>query len=310
MSNSAEAQRLYALDASIYIFKAWFGREPRFYSAEGYPLNAVEGYLQTLLKCLSRLQPRYFFAAFDESLGQGFREALYPPYKSRRGLPDEALAYQLDACRKMTGALGVYHWASQEFEADDLLATAAAEANRHGRLVTVLSRDKDLAQIMTEPADAVMDIGSPARSRLQWQEAQGLSCKQLPDYLALVGDAVDDIPGVAGIGPVSATEILKKYPTLEAVFEHLDALHELPCRGAKTLAGKLLAQRDELFLFRKLCRLRDDVPLPEDWQQGIFTGADAAQFIETGVECGLPENWLKAQCRGNPWLFEERARAL
>lgn len=300
-------RRLYGLDASIYIFKAWFGREPRFYSAEGYALNAVEGFTQSLLGALKQFTPEYFFAAFDESLGQGFREQLYPGYKASRALPDEELAYQLEACRRICRALGVFDWASSHFEADDLLASAAAQAQRQNRPVTILSRDKDLAQILAQSEDCLQDLGKPGVSTAQWCEANGLSSQQLPDYLAMVGDAVDDIPGVKGIGPVAARAILNRFENLEAVFAELGELTWLDCRGAGKLAEKLRGQRDEVFLFRELCRLRRDVALPKNWQQGRFDGADPRRFISEGMAIGLPENWLQSQVANHSWVFNKRS---
>ncbi|MBD2859635.1 5'-3' exonuclease [Spongiibacter sp. KMU-158] len=301
-----EHHALYAMDASIYIFKAWFGLPERFYSSEGYALNAVEGFTQTLLRVLEQHQPRYFLAAFDESLGQGFREALYPNYKASRALPDEALAYQLNACREICGALSVTHWASSQFEADDLLATAASEARAQGRAVRILSRDKDLAQILTAEHDSIQDVGAPAKTRAQWQQESGIDTKQLPDYLALVGDSVDDIPGVKGIGPVAAKAILQRYENLEAVYNNLAALKDLSCRGAARLPEKLQTEREAVFLYRELCRLREDVPLPDDWQQARFEGAELDRFIATGMEIGLPESWLRQQYKRFPQAFALR----
>ncbi len=304
---TAPPSPLFGLDASIYIFKAWFGREPRFYSQQGYALNAVEGFIQTLLKALSQFQPHYFFAAFDESLGQGFRERLYPAYKASRALPDEELAYQLDACKQVCEALGVFAWASTEFEADDLLATAAAQAQQRGQLVRILSRDKDLAQILKQPGDFLQDIGAQPKSLSQWQLENEIRCDQLPDYLALVGDAVDDIPGVRGIGPVAAKAILQRFDHLDAVFEDLPVLAELSCRGAAKLAEKLVAQRAEVFLFRELCRLREDVPFPKNWKHAEFDGADPQRFLAVGEQIGLPRSWLQQQIGAAAWVFQKRA---
>lgn len=159
-----KSKPVYLLDASIYIFRAWFGLPDNIRDARGRPVNAVLGYWRLLVQQLAQLQPDFCAAAFDESLFSGFRHQLYPAYKSNRALPDEDLAYQLDLCRLLTAHLGISCHSSTVYEADDVLATLAgivrseglakseARAESEGLAVAVISRDKDLAQIVT-PGD-------------------------------------------------------------------------------------------------------------------------------------------------------------
>ena len=254
--------RFYGLDASVYIFQAYFARQTRHISPAGHALNAVEGYLETLLKFLHSERPESLLIAFDESLGRGFREQLYPAYKSRRALPDEALAFQLRACRELSEALGLCCYADAEFEADDILASGARRARELDMAVTIISRDKDLAQLLSGEADRLWHLGSAPRSAREWQQERGIDCAAIADFLAVAGDAVDDIPGLRGVGEKTATRIFQHYRSLDAIYANLDGLAALPIRGAKGLAEKFIDARQELFLFRQLCRLRDDVPLP------------------------------------------------
>lgn len=283
-------QRLYCLDASIYIFRAYYSRRPQFLSQAGHALDAVAGYLETLLAFLHRQQPQRLVIAFDESLGRGFREALYPPYKSRRGLPDAELAYQLQCCRALTEALGLACCSDAEFEADDLLASAAAVAQAQGRPVTVLSRDKDLAQILVHSDDQLQDLGGSALSKAQWQALNGLATERLADYLAVAGDRADDIPGLSGVGEKTAKRIFDRYHSLEDIFENIAELESLPVRGASRLGERFTAQREALFLYRQLSRLRVDAPLPPRCRSGVREVVNRDELVRaTG---GLPATYI------------------
>ena len=286
--------RFYGLDASIYIFRAYFARPVTALSPQGYPLNAVEGFAHTLLSLIDRVQPRYLVAAFDESLGQGFREQLYPLYKSRRALPDEALAFQLAACRSMAEVLGICCLSDSHYEADDLLASAARIAREAQRSVTVITRDKDLAQILTSDSDQLWDSaarGQTPLSRRQWEAHYGVSCNRLADYLAVCGDSVDDIPGLPGVGEKSAKNIFNNYSNLEEIYDNLDDLRLLPIRGAAKLAAKFTAHRDDVFLYRQLTRLQDTLALPAGSASGAYQGSDAGAFSELAQSLGFPPQW-------------------
>ena len=287
--------RFYGLDASSYIFRAYFARPITFISPEGFPLNAVEGFVQTLLSLLAEVQPRYLVVAFDESLGQGFREQLYPHYKSRRALPDEALAFQLLACRRMAEVLGLSCLSDSHYEADDLLATAARAAREAKRAVTIITRDKDLAQILEADTDQLWDIGTRGQapqSRRQWESHYGVCCERLADYLAVCGDSVDDIPGIPGVGEKTSIQIFKKYISLEDIYNNLDDVSSLPVRGAASLAAKFAAHREEVFLYRQLTRLRDTVAVPAECAVGAYTGSDALGFSGLARELGFSTRWI------------------
>lgn len=283
--------RFYGIDASVYIFQAYFARQARHLSEQGFPLNALEGYLETLLKFLHSERPAHVLVVFDESLGRGYRERLYPAYKSRRVLPDEALAYQLRACRRLSEALGLYCHAEAEFEADDILASAARQAREQRLAVTIVSRDKDLAQLLCADADRLWHFGSAPRSAEDWRRERGVACERVADFLAVAGDAVDDIPGLKGVGEKTAKVIFEHYPSLEAIYRDLDGLAALPVRGAKGLRDKFANAREKLFLFRQLCRLRDDLALP-GFEQAALRKPAVDDWMGQGEALGLSANYL------------------
>ena len=138
----------YLIDSSIYIFRSYFSLPDNWQALDsGYPTNAVYGFTGFLLDLLRNKNPDHLFCAFDESLRSGFRHELCPDYKANRELPDEALAFQLHACRQLCRVLGIAEMASNTYEADDLIATYVERILKIGAKVTIVSSDKDLMQL-------------------------------------------------------------------------------------------------------------------------------------------------------------------
>lgn len=251
-------QTVYLLDASIYIFRAYFALRGDWQASNGLPTHALVGYAGFLARLLADRPPR-IVAAFDESLGSCFRHAIHPGYKARRALPDEALAFQLNACRELTRLLGITDLASAEFEADDLLASAARHARAAGFACTVLSRDKDLGQLLAHADDRLWDFpaGEPLDTAA-WSARNGIRPQQLPELLALTGDAIDDIPGVPGIGRQTAQALLAAYPDAESVLAAAPAIAVSGLRGAPRIAALLEQHQHTVRLARRLTGLRAD----------------------------------------------------
>ena len=148
----------FLIDASIYIFHYYFALADHWFSEEkGWPTAAVYGYTTFLLKLLEKEKPQRIAACFDESLGSCFRNDIYPDYKSSRALPDEMLAFQLEACRQVSELLGIPCFGSETHEADDLLASLYQRLQRSSKPIAVLTRDKDLGQVLSRPQDFLWD---------------------------------------------------------------------------------------------------------------------------------------------------------
>jgi 5'-3' exonuclease len=255
--------RVYLLDASVFIFKSYFTMPDHWHSEEGFSLNAVYGYSRGLIQWLKQEKPVYMMAAFDESLFSGFRHELYSGYKNNRALPDEALAFQLDACKQITEDLGIVTKASNEFEADDLIASAAKLVKENDKQLTVLSNDKDLGQLIVDDGDELVDYSGKGRlDREAIRNHFGVESTRLGDYLALAGDSVDGIPGVKGVGKKTAASLLQAFDSIDEIYKNIESVPELPIRGAKSLQQKLIEEKDKLQIYRKLTYLRDDA-LPE-----------------------------------------------
>lgn len=255
-------QPVFLLDASIYIFRAYFSLPDNWHSPEGYSVNAVYGYTTFLLNWLDQQQPQQIAAAFDESLSSCFRNDIYPDYKSSRVLPDEALAFQLAACKAVTKILGVSCFASSRFEADDIIATLAYKVRRSNHPVVILSRDKDLGQLLVNPQDKLYDPATETMlDQAAFEEKYGIAPEYMVDYQMLVGDSVDDIPGVPGIGSKTAGSLINQFGTVESMLNNLEAITKASIRGAHSIATKLESFQPQFATTRQLVTLRTNVPL-------------------------------------------------
>lgn len=254
MTSPQNTSTVYLIDASIYIFQSHFSPYVDSASSRGEDLSALYGFTQFLLQFLRRVKPTHVGVAQDESLFLGFRHQLCPNYKSNRELPDENLAMQLLGCAEMCGLLGLKSYGSKVFEGDDIIGTMAAGVRRQPTpcAVEIVSRDKDLAQLLVGEKDCLWDYsGSRKRYSDNILEDFGVRPEQIPDYLGLIGDSVDCISGVPGVGPVKARELLKHYHSMEGVYLNLDKIADLPLRGASKLAA-LLSEHRELADLSKL----------------------------------------------------------
>lgn len=255
---------LYLVDASVYVFRAYYSMPPDMLDCDGQPAHATFGFARFLGDLLERVQPGYLAVAFDESLASSFRNRIDPAYKANREPAPEDLKRQFLRCREFCRHLGVAHFGSQEYEADDIIGTLHARARAQGLNSTVISRDKDLAQLIRE-GDIYWNLTENLRLRHADIEAHfGVPPERYADYLALTGDAVDNIRGVPGVGPKTAAALLREYVSLEEIYDNLAALDRLPVRGASKLAAKLLTYKDEAFLARRLTEIVCDMPLEID----------------------------------------------
>lgn len=271
---------LHLVDASVYVFRAYYSMPPDMCDADGNPVHALYGFARFLGDLIERSKPEYLAVAFDASLATSFRNQIYPAYKANRDPAPPDLLLQFERCRRYCDHLGVAWYDSSEFEADDIIGTLAARMREEGLRATIVTRDKDLAQLIT-PGDVYWDYAGDARYHHgDIAERFGVGPERYADYLALTGDAVDNISGVPGVGPKTATALMQNYASLEDLYERLDTVRDLPVRGAAKLVDKLRLNRDVAFLARELTRIRCDMPLPVTREQLRRRAPDLAA-IET-----------------------------
>jgi DNA polymerase-1 len=249
------------VDALSLIYQV-FHALPEMTGPAGQPVAAVHGFARDVLDLLEQKQPDYLFCAFDGPGDDNFRLELYPQYKAQRAAMPDDLQLQLAPIRRLLTALGVPCLECAGFEADDLLATIARQTAELGGTCFLVTADKDCRQLINDRVKVLNLRKDHVIDAAALQQEWGVRPDQAVDYQSLVGDPVDNVPGVPLIGPKLASDLLQKYGTLEAVLDHA---HEVS--GPKRREN-LLRYRDQALLSRALVRLHDRVPIAIEWTAG------------------------------------------
>lgn len=253
----------YLIDASVYVFRAYYSMPEDMTDDAGNPINAFYGFARFIGDFMEQVTPEYLAVAFDESLSSSFRTEIYPEYKANRDPAPPELKRQFEQCRRFVRALGVLEIGSPRYEADDLIGTLVHHGRRNGRPSTIVTRDKDLTQLLQKD-DVFWDFSGKGKLRYdEIPDSFGVYPEQIADFLALAGDAVDNIKGVPGVGKKTAEKLLDHFGSLDEIYANLDRVHEVNVRGSKTLGGKLETHRDEAYLARQLTGIACDAPIDD-----------------------------------------------
>ena len=264
---------MHLIDGTYELFRAWFG-VPEAKSPSGDEVGATRGFMRSMAALLRDPQVTHVGCAFDRTV-ESFRNELFDGYKTGEGLEPDLFS-QFPLVERASRALGFVTWPMVEFEADDALAAAAAKfRNAPGvEQVVICSPDKDLCQCVR--GDQVVTLDRRREITLNSDGVRdkfGVSPESIPDYLALVGDAADGIPGVPRWGAKSAAAVLGKLGHLEQIPD--DHAHwDVKVRGAATLARNLRQHREEAMLYRTLATLREDVPIEASLDELRWKGPD------------------------------------
>lgn len=260
---------VWLIDASIYVFRPWFVRGPVPLDQQGNPINAVLGFLRFTYNLLKTEQPQQIGFAFDTSLHTSQRKAIYPGYKANRASAPDELKHQFQLCREFLDALGIVQAASHHYEADDIVGAWAQRQRKNGNACMIISGDKDLAQLVGEH-DIWWDYGKrkplpPGGVKKEF----GVWPQQIPDQLALAGDAADNIPGVPGIGMATAARLLQKFQTVDILLSRIPEIGQMKTRGAKRLQTLVDEHQASVRLARQLTGIECEVPdIPLDlWRR-------------------------------------------
>ena len=228
------------------------------------PVNAVYGFSRFLTEFVERSQAQHVGVAFDESLTTSFRNDIYPQYKMNRELPPEELSEQFALCRRVAESAGLYCVSHNQYEADDLIATLCANMREQGFRSVIVSGDKDLAQLLQQD-DVWWDFArNQTLMSAQVKEKFGVPPQAINDYLGLCGDAVDNIPGVPGVGPKTASALLQEFGNMETLYQNLEKVADLKIRGAKNLGDKLRLHQQQAELSKLLATVAYDAPIESD----------------------------------------------
>ncbi len=279
---------IHLVDGTYELFRAHYSPRPGRTAPDGRDVKATHGLTQSLIALLRQPDVTHVAVAFDTVI-RSFRNDMFDGYKTGDGV-EPALLAQFPLAEEMTAALGITVWPMDEFEADDAIAAAAARFAVFADVERVLmcSPDKDLAQMVSGDRVVMLD-----RRKAEVMDEAGVAVKfgvppaAIPDYLGLVGDVADGIPGIPRWGARSAGTVLTRYGSIGNI-PH-DAAHwDVKVRGAAGLAESLANQREDAMLYRQLATLRLDVPLPETTPDDLrWAGARQPQFTELCQTLGL-----------------------
>ncbi|MCE2404062.1 MAG: flap endonuclease [Dehalococcoidia bacterium] len=296
---------LYLVDGTFELFRAYYAMPP-MYAPDGRPVAAVRGLLQTLITLAHDDDVTHLACAFDHVI-ESFRNRLFDGYKTGEGVPDD-LASQFHLAERAASTLGMVVWPMVEFEADDAIATAAARwcgGQEAGRVV-ICSPDKDLAQMVR--GDRVVCLDRRRETVLDEagvREKFGVEPRSIPDYLALVGDANDGIPGVPRWGAGTSARLLSCYGHIENIPPD-PAEWDVAVRGAAAASASLEGHRERAALYKLLATLRTDAPIEERLEDLRWTGVLREPFRELCGELGFqalvdqPRRWRDAEDRSLP----------
>jgi len=249
-------KKIYLIDVSSLFFRAYYAIRP-LSSPSGLPVNAIYGFLSMLIKILKEEKPEYLAFCYDRK-EPSFRKELYADYKANRTEMPEDLALQIPYIKKLADLLGIPSVEVPDYEADDLIGTLTEVSLKNRFEVFIVSGDKDFGQLV-KPHVTLWDTMKETRiGVLGVKEKWGIEPHKFIDYLALVGDSSDNIPGVTGIGPKGAQKLLDQFESIEDLYERIDEIENVK------LKEKLLNSKDMAFLSKKLVTIVTDVPMSND----------------------------------------------
>lgn len=270
--------RLHVVDGTYELYRAHYSKRPGKIAPDGLDVKGTAGVVSSLLSLIADREEEvtHIAVAFDNPI-ESFRNQLFDGYKTGEGM-EEVLVAQMDLVEEAVRAIGIVVWSMDEFEADDALATAAKKYGGDVHQVRIMTADKDLGQSVIGTQVVQVDR---MRQRIidadGVRERNGVDPSCIPDWLALVGDSADGIPGLPGFGAKTAAALLNCYGSVEAIPDS-ETSWEVKVRSAARLAQTLAQNREAVGLYKQLATLRDDVPLHETFADLEWRGAPERRF--------------------------------
>ena len=287
--------RLFLVDSSIYVFRAWYGPEPDRLNLNREPNQAFVGFSDFVYRLLTEQAPSHIVFAFDESLATSARRDIYPEYKANRSPAPQELKNQFAWCREWLQALGITCVSSRRWEADDLIGSLAFYHRRDNLPLAILTADKDLAQLIEAEDWWWSYLDDRKMDYRAIRKKFGVRPDQIAAQLALTGDKVDNIPGVPEVGPKTAARLLRRFDTIDNLLHHLDEVGKMKFRYAALVQASLEAQQRQLEINLQLTRINCEIETMQE--VAILRGAaDPGRLTEMMHEHGFDgarlERWL------------------
>ena len=250
----SKRKKLYLIDGSSYIFRAFFGVRQQLSTSNGFPTNALYGFINMLQKVIRDEKPDYLVVAFD-SPDKTFRHKLYPNYKANRDAPPEELSRQFPYFEPLVTAYGLSSIRRPGFEADDIIGTLAKKGQQKGLDIVIVSGDKDMMQLISPHIYMLDTMKNKKFMDKEVVEKFGVQADKVVEVMGLMGDSSDHIPGVTGVGPKTAAELIRKFGSIEALYKRIDEVEK------KNVKEKLERDKENAFMSRELVSIDTEMDL-------------------------------------------------
>ena len=296
---------LILVDGSSYLYRAYHAFPPLTNSA-GQPTGAMYGVLNMLRSLVMQYESGHVAVVFDAK-GKTFRDELFEDYKSHRPPMPDDLREQIAPLHEMVVAMGMPLLSVSGVEADDVIGTLAKQAAAQGRPVLISTGDKDMAQLVTPDITLINTMNNTILGPEEVEAKYGVPPSLIIDYLALMGDSSDNIPGVPGVGEKTAQALLQGMGSLDDIYKDLDKIATLSFRGAKTLAPKMEANKEMAYLSYTLATIKTDVELDRTWDSLTLTEPDLDKLHALFTQYEF-RRWISDLENGG-WLAKKSARS-
>ena len=280
---------LILVDGSSYLFRAYHA-PPHLTNSRGEATGAIYGVVNMLKSLLRQYQPQQMAVVFDAK-GPTFRNDMYSEYKANRPPMPDDLRSQIEPLHRIIEAMGLPLLCISGVEADDVIGTLARQASLEGRHTLISTGDKDMAQLVDKHVTLINTMTNTVLDPQGVVDKFGIPPELIIDYLALMGDKVDNIPGLPGVGEKTAAALLQGLGSIQQIYQQLDKVTTLSFRGAKTMAAKLDEYRSQLELSYQLATIKTDVELPYRLADLMIKTADNKRLAELYKECEF-RRWL------------------
>jgi len=288
---------LILVDGSSYLFRAYHA-PPHLTNSKGEATGAIYGVVNMLKSLLKQYKPTQMAVVFDAK-GPTFRNEMYSEYKAHRPPMPDDLRSQIEPLHKIIQAMGLPLLCISGVEADDVIGTLARQASAAGRHTLISTGDKDMAQLVDQHVTLINTMTNTLLDPESVKEKFGVAPELIIDYLALMGDKVDNIPGLPGVGEKTAAALLQGLGSIENIYQQLDQVATLSFRGAKTMPAKLAEHKEQLTLSYQLATIKCDVALPYQLADLTIKSVDRQLLAELYRECEF-KRWLSEVLSAEP----------
>ena len=293
--------RLYLIDGSSYIFRAFYGLKQFLSNSKGLPTNAIYGFATMLLRILREEQPEYIAIIFDPK-GKTFRHEMYKEYKANRKETPEELKPQIPYIINLVEAFNIVSIQQEGFEADDVIGTVSKKAEKKGFEVTIVSGDKDMMQLISSNVKMLDTLKNKTCGVKEVKEKFGVEPGQVTEVMGLMGDSSDNVPGVPGIGPKTATALIQEYGDIENLLKNLEKIKK------ETLKNKLSEYVEQARLSKKLCTINTNMNFSLEIEEMKAKELDSKQLISLFKELEFASLLSKIELGNEKWTESGKLR--